>query len=78
MDHRADRLLQRLRAAVDDANAGRDIPCASIRTATCLSMCGAGPNLIVYPEDDVHNKIDADKLEAIIARYLQSEPDSAD
>lgn len=41
-----------------------------LETANCLSMCGAGPNLIVYPAHDVFNAVELDQLEAILARYV--------
>jgi NADH:ubiquinone oxidoreductase subunit E len=37
---------------------------------TCLSMCGGGPNLIIYPEEAVHNYLDA----ATLARILSALP----
>lgn len=40
-------------------------------TATCLSMCGGGPNLIVYPEEIVFNHLDADTLEQVIEDYVR-------
>lgn len=72
LGYRSDALIPRLQAAVDAANATRTDgpPCASFRTANCLSMCGKGPNLVVYPEDDVYNALDAARLETLIARYL--------
>jgi (2Fe-2S) ferredoxin len=38
--------------------------------ANCLSMCGAGPNLIVYPEDIDYHYLDLETLESIIAEHL--------
>src|SRR5947209_8127037 len=35
--------------------------------ANCLSMCGAGPNIVVYPEDTAHHYVD----EAALDRLLQ-------
>jgi (2Fe-2S) ferredoxin len=70
MSRRADKLLPRLRDAVDAANA-LDPLCASLRTANCLSMCALGPNLVVYPEDAVFNRLDAAKLEDVIRQYVR-------
>jgi (2Fe-2S) ferredoxin len=39
-------------------------------TATCLDMCGAGPNLIIYPDEIVHNALDLDTLNRILDEYL--------
>lgn len=72
LGRRSDALIPRLQAAVNAANARQPEgpPCASFRTANCLSMCGKGPNLVVYPEDDVYNALDAATLETVIAKYL--------
>ena len=38
--------------------------------ANCLDMCGAGPNLIIYPGEDCHNHLDKATLEAIVEALL--------
>lgn len=38
--------------------------------SNCLSMCGAGPNLIVYPDAVDYHHVDLDTLEAILDRFL--------
>ena len=40
-------------------------------TATCLDMCGAGPNLIIYPDEIVHNALDLDALNRILAEVVK-------
>ncbi len=35
-------------------------------SASCLSMCGGGPNAVIYPEDVAFNHLDKSTLEAII------------
>lgn len=40
----------------------------SWEVASCLDMCGAGPNLILYPEDEAHHALDAERLQQIIGR----------
>lgn len=39
--------------------------------ATCLSMCGAGPNLVIYPDDTIYNRLDTVTLERIIEESLR-------
>lgn len=43
-------------------------------TATCLSFCGGGPNLVIYDDDHPDglwfHRLDLDTLEQIIADYL--------
>jgi (2Fe-2S) ferredoxin len=44
--------------------------------ANCLSLCGGGPNLVIYPDEEWHHQLDADTLERVIAA-LRS-PDARD
>ncbi len=39
--------------------------------ANCLSMCGAGPNMIVYPEDIAYNHLDEKQLAEILNALLK-------
>lgn len=67
LGRRADRLLAPLEtrvAALNDAFGERRI---RLETANCLSMCGAGPNLIVYPQGRVFNSLTESDLEAVLA-----------
>ncbi|NLX08582.1 MAG: (2Fe-2S) ferredoxin domain-containing protein [Chloroflexi bacterium] len=74
---RAERFYARLREVLGDP-----MPAFMARgpvtweTANCLSMCGAGPNLIVYPEDIVYNFLDDETLEQVITEYVLP-PDDA-
>lgn len=43
-----------------------------LEVANCLSMCGAGPNLMLYPEARAVNGLDAEKLRQFIEDYLRS------
>ncbi len=38
--------------------------------ANCLSMCGAGPNLIVYPDEAEYHHLDIEVLERVITEHL--------
>jgi (2Fe-2S) ferredoxin len=38
--------------------------------ANCLSMCGAGPNAVVYPDDVSYNHLDVHTLEALVQQLL--------
>jgi (2Fe-2S) ferredoxin len=75
---RAEPLYERLRQELGDpmpAFMARGKP-IHWETASCLSMCGAGPNLIVYPEDIAFNHLTLEKLEAIIEQYVRDKASS--
>jgi NADH:ubiquinone oxidoreductase subunit E len=42
-----------------------------LEVANCLSMCGAGPNLMLYPEARALNGLDTEKLKQFIENYLR-------
>lgn len=68
MSRRADTLYRQLQPCVAEANAhGANL---KLETARCLNMCGAGPNLVIYPDDLVFNKLDETKLDALMREYL--------
>lgn len=70
LSRRADRLYGRLETLVRQMNESQQMTSVKLETANCLSVCGAGPNLIVYPAHDVFNAVELDQLEAILARYV--------
>ncbi len=39
--------------------------------ANCVSMCGAGPNLVIYPEDVMVHHLDIATLERIVQELLR-------
>jgi (2Fe-2S) ferredoxin len=64
LGRRADKLYKQLQPAL----AGQ--PCYKLETARCLSMCAIGPNLVIYPDDLVFNKLDETQLAAVIRDHL--------
>jgi len=40
--------------------------------ANCLDMCGAGPNLIIYPGEECHHHLTKETLEAIVEALLKA------
>ncbi len=69
MSRRSDKLLKQLEPLVAEANAsGANL---KLETARCLTMCGAGPNLVIYPEDLVFNKLDEAALTALVVPHLK-------
>lgn len=70
---RADKNLACLQPLVDALNAGEYPPPIKIETATCLSMCGAGPNLIIYPGEIICNGVDEHQISRIVEQHLRGE-----
>ncbi len=69
MSGRAKPLYRQLDDAVYEMNDG-DLFTGPVKLeiANCLSMCGIGPNLMVYPEARAVNGLDAEKLDKVIQR----------
>jgi (2Fe-2S) ferredoxin len=72
LSRRADRLLVPLEARVAALNDTLGERRVRVETANCLSMCGAGPNLIVYPQGRVFNGLSEDDLDAVLACCLEN------
>lgn len=73
MGRRADKLLKRLEVVVDELNGDHYPKPVKLEIATCLSMCGAGPNMVIYPAGVVFNGVDETALEAIIREHLKTD-----
>jgi (2Fe-2S) ferredoxin len=71
MGRRADKLLKRLETLVDEVNGDQYPNPIKLEIANCLSMCGNGPNLIIYPEGIVFNGVEESALERIVADHLK-------
>ncbi len=70
MGRRADKLYNKLETLVDAINGDQYPKPIKLETANCLSMCGAGPNLVIYPEGVVCNGMSEDELETILAQNI--------
>ncbi|HEX2621187.1 MAG TPA: (2Fe-2S) ferredoxin domain-containing protein [Phototrophicaceae bacterium] len=71
---RADRNLSILQPLIDELNAGQYPPPIKLETANCLSMCGAGPNLIIYEKSEeiiVVHHIKQTDIELIVNTHLR-------
>jgi (2Fe-2S) ferredoxin len=71
LGRRADKLLKRLEVLVDEVNGDQYPKPVKLETANCLSMCGAGPNLVIYPAGVVCNGVEEAMLEAIADAHLR-------
>lgn len=73
MSRRADKLYKKLETLVDALNGDQYPKPVKLEIANCLSMCGAGPNLVIYPENVICNGVSEADLEAILAQNLKLE-----
>src|SRR3954452_157213 len=70
LGRRSDKLYPTLKALMDEINADPSLPSVKLETANCLSMCGRGPNLVIYPEDIEFNALDEEKLKSAVRACL--------
>lgn len=76
LDRRADKLLKRLEVIVDELNGAAYPKPIKLEIANCLSMCGAGSNLVIYPEGVVCNGVTEQALDQIVDEHIrESLPD---
>src|SRR5689334_7889284 len=75
MDRRSAKLLPKLQTMLDEINQQNEghpeKPFLKLETARCLSMCGAGPNCVIYPEDIVTNGLNEAKLIRMVDEHLR-------
>ena len=71
MDRRADRIYAALEPMIAALNGDTYPPPIRLTTANCLSMCGAGPNCIIYPGEIVFNQLTVEKLPQLVQDYLR-------
>ena len=71
MGRRADKLLKVLEPLLDEVNGDQYPKPVKLEIANCLSMCGAGPNIVIYPEGVVCNGVDETMLEAIVNAHVK-------
>jgi (2Fe-2S) ferredoxin len=69
MSRRSDKLLKQLQPLIAEANAsGANL---KLETARCLNMCGAGPNICIYPDGLIFNQLNEAKLEVQVKPHLK-------
>lgn len=71
MDRRADKLLRKLETLIDEINGDQYPKPVKLEIANCLSMCGAGPNIVIYPDDEIFNHVTEDMLDEIVNEYVR-------
>ena len=71
MGRRADKLLKVLEPLLDEINGDQYPKPVKLEIANCLSMCGAGPNMVIYPEGIICNGVDETMLAAIVDAHVK-------
>jgi (2Fe-2S) ferredoxin len=71
MSRRADKLYKRLEVLVDDINGDQYPKPVKLEIASCLDMCGAGPNLVIYPDGIVCNGVEENMLDQIVTEHVK-------
>lgn len=71
MDRRADKLYDRLAEHLAEINGDEYPPPIKLTTANCLDMCGAAPNMVLYPGGVAFHGLDLEKLDAIVDANLR-------
>ncbi|MFN8528260.1 MAG: (2Fe-2S) ferredoxin domain-containing protein [Anaerolineae bacterium] len=72
LGRRGDSVLKAVQPIVNAAAQEETLPPIKLETARCLSMCAVGPNMVIYPEDLVFNKLTPAQAVEAINRYLES------
>ena len=71
MNRRAKPLYKQLEAEINEINGDAFPGPIKLEMANCLSMCGAGPNLMLYPQARAVNDLDEAKLQRFIQDNLK-------
>lgn len=73
---RADKIYARLEELVNEINSDQYPRPIKLETANCLTLCGAGPNLAIYPDNVPCTGVTVEMLDAIVDQYLREQPES--
>ena len=71
MSRRADAILKVLEPQIDALNGDAYPRPVKLEIANCLSMCGAGPNVVIYPAPVVLNDVKPEQVNAIISEFIR-------
>lgn len=63
---RAKTNIEKLRRLLDETGADT----VSIETTGCMSMCGAGPNVVICPDEIIYHHVDEDVVKDIVRTHL--------
>ncbi len=71
MSRRADAILKVLEPQIEALNGDAYPRPVKLEIANCLSMCGAGPNVVIYPTPIVLNDVQPEQVESIVREHVQ-------
>jgi (2Fe-2S) ferredoxin len=71
MSRRADAILKILEPQIDALNGDAYPRPIKLEIANCLSMCGAGPNVVIYPGPIVLSQVSPEQVEPIVCEHIQ-------
>ncbi len=72
MSRRADAILKVLEPQIDALNGDAYPRPVKLEIANCLSMCGAGPNVVIYPGPIILNEVTPEGVTAIVEDHICS------
>jgi (2Fe-2S) ferredoxin len=70
MSRRADAILNALEPQIDALNGDAYPRPVKLEIANCLSMCAAGPNVVVYPQPTILNGVRAEDVGTIVEEHI--------
>jgi (2Fe-2S) ferredoxin len=76
LSRRADRLYSRLEQLVSEVNRNQYPKPVKLEIAPCLDMCGAGPNIVIYPDGIVCNGVEENMLDQIMTEHVRKSVDA--
>jgi (2Fe-2S) ferredoxin len=71
----ADRIVKVLEPLVESLNGDSYPKPIKLETANCLSMCGSGPNLVIYPEGVEFHFVTPGQVSALVLPHLENADD---
>jgi NADH:ubiquinone oxidoreductase subunit E len=78
LGRRADAIYAKLQPIITELNGEAYPPRIKLEIANCLSMCGRGPNCVIYPEDREFTALDPASVETLLRDYLEQRLSTAE
>ncbi len=72
MGRRADAIFRQLEAAIAPFRDAHPELHIKLEIANCLSMCGVGPNVVIYPDAVTGNDLTPNRAALLVQDYLMN------